>query len=613
VVKKKCSLMLKFSQTVKIMINKYQYLFSYIRVFKILVSINIFLMIMMALSQWTSLGLIVPLLESFSNESSENLIAEKIKLLFVFVGIPFNFNTVTFAFAIMIILRIIFEGLQSHYSRVLTSTFSTSLQSQMFDGMMGARLSFYYNRKVGELISTLFTSSNECGGIIAELLALFKGLFLITASLAAGYLISIEMTLFILVVSVFALILVKSNYKRINTKSMRHKEVTDEIYSYELDILSGIKTVKGFNNINIHKSKLKELLTSYKNLAISIMDTKIYSSMSLELLLTMMLLAMLWIVVNFFNVSMISLVTVLFIFIQIAPQVKGVNRSLLGIKQMTPHLFKVRELIKTSQSEKLPEPSYNLINFSSEICLNEVRFRYKEGDPEILKGINLTIKKGETIALVGNSGAGKTTLVDLIMRHHFPTSGQVIVDSKNLIEDISMESWRKQIAIVEQSPYIFNASIYQNILYGRYDSSHEEVYEAGRAAYADDFIHDLPNGYDSVVGNRGMKLSGGQQQRLALARALLMKPKILILDEATSALDTESEKRIQLAIENYKKQSTLIVIAHRLSTIVNSDKIVFLENGRIEESGNHESLIRLGKRYNDFYNLQYYGKKAVSI
>lgn len=594
------------------MIKETRLLFKYMNAPKFLVSINIVLMVIMSFLHGISISLLVPLLQTFSGDGEDNLFVEKIKTLFIFVGIPFNFNTVTITFAIMIILRILMEGLQNHYSRVLSATFSTSLQYQMFENIIEARLSFFYKRKVGDLISTLFTSSVSSGGMIAEALSILKGLFLIGASLIAGCFISIEMTLFVLSMSIISIFLVRASYRTMNIKAKRYKELADEIHSYEFDLISGIKTVMGFNNKSYHKKVFSKLLASFRLSDIKIMDSKVMASMIIELFLTLILIALLFITINFWNTSIISLVTVLFIFVQIAPQIKGVNRGLLGIKQNLPHISKIDEIIKRSKIERAPSSvSSQIIEFSSEICLKDVRFRYNEDDPEVLKGINLTIKKGETVALVGNSGAGKTTLVDLIMRHHVPTSGQVIVDSKNLTEHISLKSWRNQIAIVEQSPYIFNTSIYQNILYGKHDSSLEEVYKAGLAAYADGFIRELPDGYDTIVGNRGMTLSGGQQQRIALARAMLMKPKILILDEATSALDSESEKQIQLAIENYKKESTLIVIAHRLSTITNADEIVFLENGRIEEIGSHDSLIRLGKRYNDFYKLQYFSRNAV--
>jgi subfamily B ATP-binding cassette protein MsbA len=222
----------------------------------------------------------------------------------------------------------------------------------------------------------------------------------------------------------------------------------------------------------------------------------------------------------------------------------------------------------------------------------------------ILRDINLEIIKGNTVALVGMSGAGKSTLADLIPRFYDVTSGNILIDEKD-IRKYTVKSLRRNIGIVTQESILFNDSVRYNIAYGRPDCSQKEIVEAASVAYAHDFIIQLPQGYDTIIGERGCRLSGGQRQRLAIARALLKDPDILILDEATSDLDTESEYYVQKALENLMRARTTLVIAHRLSTIISADKISVFDDGRIVDSGRHEELIKRGGIYRDLFEKQF--------
>ena len=242
--------------------------------------------------------------------------------------------------------------------------------------------------------------------------------------------------------------------------------------------------------------------------------------------------------------------------------------------------------------------------FKSDITFENVDFSYKDSDEKVLKNINLVAKKGETVALVGNSGGGKSTLVNLIPRFFDVTGGKITIDGVD-VKNYKIKSLRKKIGIVPQETFLFGGTILENIKYANQNASVEEVVEAAKMANAHEFIEKLEQGYETEIGERGIKLSGGQKQRISIARAILENPQILILDEATSALDNESEQLVQDALEKLMKGKTTFVIAHRLSTIINSDKIVVIQQGEIRETGTHEELLNKDGIYKSLYNKSF--------
>ena len=239
-----------------------------------------------------------------------------------------------------------------------------------------------------------------------------------------------------------------------------------------------------------------------------------------------------------------------------------------------------------------------------------VRFQYQGADVAALDGVNLTVRAGEIVALVGSSGSGKTTLVSLVARFYDPNEGLVLVDGRD-VRDCTLHSLRSQISIVSQDTVLFDDTVKNNIAYGRPAATDAEIEAAAKAAYAHEFVQRLPNGYDALIGENGVKLSGGERQRLAIARAILRDPPILILDEATSSLDSESERIVQMAIANVMKNRTTLVIAHRLSTIQNADRIVVMDRGRIVESGSHEELLSRDGIYRRLHAIQFQSEELT--
>ena len=260
------------------------------------------------------------------------------------------------------------------------------------------------------------------------------------------------------------------------------------------------------------------------------------------------------------------------------------------------------ELIQNKPNAQL------LPHVKGSVSFNNVSFAYNTDEP-ILDDVSFSATPGQVVALVGPSGAGKSTVASLLPRFYDVTGGSIVIDGLD-IRDVTMESLREQVGIVPQETMLFNGSVYDNILYGRLDATEEEVMAASKAANAHNFITELPNGYDTQLGDRGVNISGGQRQRIAIARAILKNPQILILDEATSALDTESERVVQEALDRLMVGRTSFVIAHRLSTIKNADKILVMEKGKIVEEGNHDELMAKDGLYAHLYQIQYRNKEA---
>lgn len=289
------------------------------------------------------------------------------------------------------------------------------------------------------------------------------------------------------------------------------------------------------------------------------------------------------------------------LFYNIIDPAKSISTAFSNMQKGSAAIDRINEVLNAPITVDDNPGGKKIENFTSAINFKDISFKYE--DVTILQNINLEIKKGTTVALVGSSGAGKSTLADLIPRFHDPSSGEILVDGIP-IKDYSLQSLRGLISIVTQEPILFNSTIAENIALGMPQASHAEIEKAARIANAHDFIMQKEKGYDTNIGDRGMKLSGGERQRITIARAVLKNPPILILDEATSSLDTESERLVQDAINNLMNNRTSVVIAHRLSTIRHADEIIVLQKGHIAERGTHESLMQKEGFYKRLVDMQ---------
>jgi ABC-type multidrug transport system fused ATPase/permease subunit len=389
--------------------------------------------------------------------------------------------------------------------------------------------------------------------------------------------------------------------RRIRKAAHRRQEQVSEVLQRIVQILSGIKVIKAFGAEKLEADAFQYELMRYFRRAVKVVKNRVYSRALVEFVSQFVMLAVLflgiWAVIgDFWGLTLGTLVAFSFVAGSLYKPLKALTHVWNGIHDALPSANRIFEVLDTPEELTEDPGARPITRLESGIRFRDVVFNY--GREEVLRGLDLEIPAGQTVALVGPTGAGKTTVADLVLRFHDPESGSVEFDGTDA-RKLTRTSLREMCALVSQDPFLFDATILENIRYGRQDASQGENVEAARAANAHEFIEKLPDRYETLVGERGVKLSGGQQQRLAIARAILASPGILILDEATSNLDTESEQLIQASLARLLEDRTTFVIAHRLSTIRRADVILLMEAGRVVERGTHESLMAARGLYYD--------------
>ena len=418
--------------------------------------------------------------------------------------------------------------------------------------------------------------------------------------------ISIKYTLILYaVIAVFSLIVYVLSNLIINPAAKKAQIAHTNITTFFSESFSGIRQIKIFDNYHYWFQKLRRETGNARKQQFLYTAPSYFSShliLSIGSLSTILAIiyAKLYMPDSFVNIFPIIIVYVGAL-MRFMPSVKEIAHQWMGLKGLAPRVRITYETLADERYE-MDDGGKDFLGLRGEIRLDNVSFSYSTRS-DVLKNINIIIPKNQTVAIVGESGSGKSTLADILLRFYDTIAGKIFIDGVDY-HDYSRSSWLKHLSMVSQDTFIFHASIEDNIRIGKPDATPEEVREAARIANADQFIEELPEKYDTIVGDRGVKLSGGQRQRIAIARAMIRKPEILVLDEATSSLDNISEKIVQKSLKKASKHQTTIVIAHRLSTIEDADKIVVLDNGRVVEEGKHNELFKKGGFYFDLYQQQ---------
>lgn len=506
-------------------------------------------------------------------------------------------------------LKNLFSYLQSYFMAYVEQGILKDLRFDLYNHYLKLPLSFFTDERKGNLISRII---NDVQIIKDSLIAVMNSIFrdpptIIIFSIVL-FLFNWKLTLIIFLlapVTAFILSKVGNSLKRSSIKS---QEKISDITSTLDETLGAIRIVKAFAMEDYEKKKFNKENTSYFDLMVKIFRKRALASPISETIGVLTIVIILYffgqeIILGQSDMTPGGFISYLAIFFQLMPSLKLFGQMFNSYKEGTAAAERVFDLLDTETKIKDAPDAIELKEFKNNIQFKDASFKYEKSD-YILRNINLEVKKGQIIAIVGPSGAGKTTLVDLIPRFYDLTAGNLYFDDID-VKKIKLSSLRSQMGIVNQETILFNDTVRNNIAYGESNISDAQVIEAAKAANAHKYIEKLSEGYNTVIGDRGVKLSGGERQRLSIARALLKNPPILILDEATSSLDTESEILVQQAIETLMQGRTSIVIAHRLSTIQNADMIVVLEKGKIVETGTHQELLLTSGLYKKLYNLQF--------
>ncbi|ATP58496.1 antibiotic ABC transporter ATP-binding protein [Pedobacter ginsengisoli] len=483
-----------------------------------------------------------------------------------------------------------------------------NLRKTVFENVMNLHVGYFNNERKGDIISKVsadvqvvqFTVTNTLQVVFKEPLTL---IFYVLVLLS----ISIKLTLFSLLVIPISAFVISKIVKRIKHQAKEAHESFAKMIGFLDEALGGIKIIKAFNASERIKERFHNENVFYSNINRKMVRRQQLGSPLSEFLSIVMVSFIVWyggrLIISHQPgaLSTSQFIAYIAIFSQVMRPAKALTDSFSGIHTGIAAGERVLDLIDT-KAEQINKPDAKEISsFNNSLVFENVSFSYES--KEVLKNINLTIQKGKTIALVGPSGGGKSTLMDLIPRFHDPKSGSIKIDGLDYA-DLTVESIRSQLGMVNQESILFNDTIFNNIAFAKPDATEAEVIAAAKIANAHDFILQTENGYETYTGDRGNKLSGGQKQRLCIARAILANPPIMLLDEATSALDTESEKLVQDALNKLMENRTSLVIAHRLSTIHGADLIVVIDKGEIIETGTHQELLSHNGLYKKLIELQ---------
>ena len=565
-----------------------------------------------ALFSGVSTLLILPILLELLGQSTDyvtSLPPILQKALGIFDGLPEGARLPVMAGSVVavIVLKSLSAYASSLTAGALNRKLAMSLRRQGLRMLLDVDLGYFARTKIGDLINQLNVEVNRTTIAIRNLVRLAVVIITIAVFFILLILTSWQLTVISTVTLGVVTLLNQFMVKRSKILGKRLSEISKNYSSRVFEILSGIRLVKATANEEREYRQIDQIIVDRESAEFSsqLIFAGIGPFNEIINILALMLIAVLGrqAFSNQLELFSSSLLTYLIILFRTLPYLGQLNSQRSTLANTAASVEIVTALLRRDDKPFMPRGVQPYRPLQEGIRFNQIRFNYPGHEQEVLRGIDLFLPKGQTLALVGSSGAGKSTLADLLPRFYDPTSGTIELDGVDL-KAIDISSYRSNLGIVSQETFLFNASVRENLLYGRPEATEEELMAATKQANAYEFIENLPQGFDTMIGDRGVLLSGGQRQRLAIARALLQDPDILILDEATSALDTVSERLVQNAIDKLSRDRTTLVIAHRLSTIHEADQIAVLDRGKVVEVGNHQNLLEKRGAYAKLHAMQ---------
>ncbi|MBL1201679.1 MAG: ABC transporter ATP-binding protein [Nostoc sp. GBBB01] len=611
-------MLLKFPQTINNLLKSTQFwqdnylILREIKKFrKIAISALVF-SILAAAFEGVSIGFLLSFLQSLTSPNAQP-VRTGIDLFDIWIlGSQTSAINRLYRISLLILLSTWLRATFNYFSQVYTELsqvhLADRLRKQIFEQLQALSLSYFAQTRSGEIINTITTEIDRIRQGFSAAAFLFTRGITTVVYLISMFLISWQLTLISALLFTLLGVGLSNLNARVRESSFGVTNANSNFTSTAVEFINGIRTVHSygtqeFERQRYYKASDKVVSTTTKIVFTWTLVKPIAEGVATTVLVGMIILAFTSLVSNG-TLQVASLLTFFFVLFRFIPFVQDINGTRAFLSTLHGSANNINNLLKTDDKNYFQNGHIKFQGLKNSINLVCVDFGYDD-ENIVLHNITLTIEKGKMTALVGASGAGKTTLADLIPRFYNPTEGNIYIDETD-IRLFEINSLRSKIAVVSQDTFIFNTSVWQNIAYGTPEATNDEIQEAAKLANALEFILEMPQGFNTQLGDRGVRLSGGQRQRIAIARALLRNPEILILDEATSALDSVSERLIQDSLEKLSVGKTVIAIAHRLSTISKADKVVVLEAGRIVEQGKYEELLaRHGKLW-EYHQMQYY-------
>ncbi len=583
-----------------------QYVATLLSTMRWRVAIAAALTLLQSVAQGAQLLMLVPLMQIVgldTGEGSVGRLADTVESVFGFFGVPVALPAVLAALVLSTTALAFFMRVQSNYNYRLEHEFVAILRRRLYSAIANADWLTFSRRPASSLTHALTTELERVGRATTYLLGLFTNCVILLVYAAFALRLSATMTVAVAVGGMVLLVALRGRMQRARGTGQDITLATRSLYSAAIEHLGGMKTAKSYGveerSADIFTRLSDRVARMFVNENRNYAETAFWFTVGSVLTLAVIL----YVSFELLGISAAALLLLLFLYQRMIPLFTGVQETYQMYLNELPAFAGVMEMQAEFEAAAEPEGEFGKsVKMRESLRFEDASFSYGLQSEAAIRDVSLSIEAGRITAVVGPSGAGKSTLADLVMGLILPDKGRVIVDETPLALD-NVRNWRREIGYVAQDTFLFNDTVRANLLWASPEATDKEIQNALDMAAAD-FVSDLPNGLDAVLGDRGARLSGGERQRLALARALLRRPSLLILDEATSALDSENERRIQGAIEGLHGRTTILMITHRLSTIRDADVIHVLEGGRIVESGGWEELLDEGGRFGDLCRAQ---------
>ena len=559
-----------------------------------------------AVLEGVGLTFILPIIEIVQ---ASDPVAEADGLMAVFVtayqaiGVPFTLGYVVLGVSVVMVLRYTSSFAVTWFREILRTNYIRDLQLRAFDSALEARIEYFDKEGSDEILNAIITQTQYGAKAIKRMVTITQTMFLSLVYLSVAMVLAPVLTVGALVVLGVLTVVMRGildpsyHLGDIVAKANEKRQTAAQAGT------KGIRSIRTYNLAEEMYQDFTDAVDQYTESTIKLRRNEVALSEYYNLAVAISIFVLIYAALTFANLSFGQLGLFLFAMFQLGPRVSKLNKQYYKLENDMPHLVRTQQFITELEGKGEPEEvSREAPDEVEQIEFDDVWFSYDD-EETVLNGLSFELERGEFVAFVGQSGAGKSTVVSLLARFYEPNRGEIRANGEP-IDEMPSDDWRDRLAIVRQSPYIFNNTLRYNLTIGNRDASQEEIERACEIARVDEFLDDMPNGYDSQLGDEGVRLSGGQKQRVALARAILKDADILILDEATSDLDTNLEKEVQQAIEKMERDYAIITIAHRLSTVENADRIYTVKKGRVSEKGAHSDLIDNGGKYEELYAIQ---------